>query len=238
MTGGTTIERTTVRIATSDGGSLPGYLARPAGGARQGLVVAQEIFGVNASMRRTADEFAAEGFAVIVPDLFWRITPGIELGYSDAERQQAFALMGKFDAKRGAQDINDAAKWMGGQQQSISSVALLGFCLGGKLVVLAAAANPSVAAVFSFYGVRLDENLHELRTLRCPFQFHVGDADAHIPGQTVEKVANAILQMPRAQLFAYPGARHAFFNKDRTDAYDPAASRLAQERVLATLRGA
>lgn len=237
MSNGSSIERKTVRIATSDGNFMQAYMALPPGGARPGLVIAQEIFGVNASMRAVADEFAVEGLVTLVPDLFWRIKPGIELGYTDADKQQAFGLLAKFDAKRGAQDINDAASWLATQQAAVSSVAMMGFCLGGKVVILAAAANASLAAVISFYGVRVDENLNEMRTIACPFQFHVGDSDTHVPLETVKKIEQSLTDMPKAQLFVYPGTRHAFFNKDRGDAYDAAASRLAKARVLSTLRG-
>lgn len=231
------IEKQSIPITTSDGNAMQAYMALPSGKASPGIVIAQEIFGVNASLRTVADEFAAEGFAVIVPDLFWRIRPGIELGYTDADRHEAFGLLKKFDARKAVQDLNDAASWFG-RREVVSSVAVLGFCLGGRLAILAAASNPGYAAAISFYGVRADENADEIRAINCPFQFHVGDNDSQIPIEVVKVVEESIADRPNARLFVYPGAQHAFFNKDRGDTYDPAASRLAKERVLTALRSA
>jgi len=229
--------RTTARITTADGGSMQAYMVRPPGGPRPGLVIGQEIFGVNRSLRAIADDFAALGLNVIVPDLFWRLEPGVELGYGEPDRQRAFALLQQFDVKRGAQDLNETVAWLESQPGLTSSVALLGFCLGGRLVVLAAAANPTVAAVISFYGVRLNENLTELRALSCPFQFHVGDRDGHVPSESVAAIERACVGMPNAELFVYQGAGHAFFNPDRVDAYDPHAARRARGRTLTALLG-
>lgn len=237
MPSDTSIERESVLITTSDGNYMQAYMVLPSGRAAPGIVIAQEIFGVNASLREVADEYAGEGFAVIVPDLFWRIRPGIELGYTDADRQEAFGLLKKFDAGKAVQDLNDAASWLG-RREAVSSVAVLGFCLGGRLAILAAAANPGYAAAISFYGVRADENVDEIRAINCPFQFHVGDNDSQIPLEAVKVVEESIADRPNARLFIYPGAQHAFFNKDRGDTYDLAASRLAKERVLSTLRSA
>ena len=97
-----------ITIAAADGGNFSGYLAFPESGSGPGLLLAQEIFGVNVSMREVADYFAEEGYVCLVPDLFWRIKPGIQLGYSEAEFAEAFGLYEKFDLDRGIEDLGAA----------------------------------------------------------------------------------------------------------------------------------
>ena len=99
-----------ITISAADGGTFSGYLATPEVGSGPGIVLLQEIFGVNQSMRETADYFAEEGYVVLVPDLFWRIEPGIELGYDQDSFQKAFGLYGQFDVDQGVSDIGDAIK--------------------------------------------------------------------------------------------------------------------------------
>ena len=224
-----------VGIALPDGGEMGAYLALPPSGKGPGIVLIQEIFGVNSAMRRAADEFAAAGYVVAVPDLFWRLSPGVELGYSEDERTRAFGLMNAFDFGQGVQDLGQTLCWLDGRDETVGGVALLGFCMGGKLAVIAGAANPQVAAVISFYGVKLDDNLEQIRSIGCPLQIHVGDKDSHVPMETVATLGKTVEDIANAELFVYAGAEHAFFNGDRGDVFHPAAAKLAMERTLKVL---
>ena len=201
---------------------------------RGGIVMLQEIFGVNAAMRAKADRFADEGYVVAMPDLFWRLQPRVELGYSDEERKKGFGLMQKFDFAKGIADVMATGRWLNQQAGCEGRVATLGFCLGGKLAVVAGA-NPPLRAAIAFYGVKLDENIALLESYPVPVQVHVGDKDSHIPIEAARKIEAALKQAEDGEVFIYPGAQHGFFNSARSESYDPAASANAAGRAIAFL---
>ena len=225
----------TITIETSDGQQMNGYLSLPSSVQGPGIVLLQEIFGVNEAMRSAADDFAREGYVVLVPDLFHRIRPGIELGYSDADRTEAFGHMSDFQIGSGVEDVVCAVHCLRERSECSGKVALIGFCLGGKLAVMAA--NPAeVASAVSFYGVKLQENLEELGELKCPLQIHVGTQDAHVPMEIVELLSSELSTKNEADVYIYDGAIHGFYNKVRGgDVYHEGASAVAKERVLALL---
>lgn len=215
-------------------GEMSGFLAEPSA-SRGGIVLLQEIFGVNEAMRDAAHSFAAEGYTVLAPDLFWRIDPRIELGYAGEDRKRAFDLMQKYDQAAGANDIMVAVTRLRKHLAS-KPVVLVGFCLGGRMAVLAGAGNPDVAAIVSFYGVRLDLCVDEIRSITVPFQFHVGDQDAHVPAEHVTAVTDVIAANPIAEVFVYPSAGHGFYNRLRPEVFAADAAALANSRVLPLLQ--
>jgi carboxymethylenebutenolidase len=234
MTDPTHINTSWTRIPLrAPGEEIDAFLAAPSSPARGSLVMLQEIFGVNEAMRAKACDFASAGFAVIVPDLFWRLKRRVDLGYGEDERKEGFALMQKFDQAAGAADIRDVIAWL--RRRNGDKVALVGFCLGGRMAVLAAAGNADVSAVASFYGVRLDLCLDQIRALKAPFQFHVGDRDAHVPAEHVNAVAAIASGLPSADVFIYPNAQHGFYNRQRTEVYNAEAAALSRSRALALL---
>lgn len=215
-------------------GEMGAYMAIPESGKGPGIILLQEIFGVNRAMRTAADALAREGYAVLVPDLFWRIEPGINLGYTEEDRQQAFGAWQKFDQATGVQDCVSAAKILKEHEACNGNIAYLGFCLGGKLAVLAASAD-GAKAVVSFYGVRLQENHEELKNLPCPMQLHVGDQDAHVPMDVIEGLQEVLEGKTDADIFVYEGAQHGFFNNTRDDVFHVPAAGTARKRVLTFL---
>src|SRR5690349_23704275 len=123
-----------VRIKSSPDGEFAAYLATPASGRGPGLVVIQEIFGVNKVMRQIADSFAARGYFALAPDLFWRLEPGVQLtDKTDAEWQHAFGLMQKFDVDTGAKDIQACISYLRGLEGCSGKISAVGYCLGGLL---------------------------------------------------------------------------------------------------------
>ena len=160
----------TIPIRSADGGAFSGYLATPSCGSGPGLLLLQEIFGVNHHIRALADLYAEEGYVVLAPDLFWRIKPGIELGYSDDDFKAALDYYQRFDVDQAIRDAGDALKTLRANAVCNGKAGALGFCLGGKLAYLAAARLPIDAAV-SYYGVALEQNLAEAQSinvqLRC-----------------------------------------------------------------------
>jgi carboxymethylenebutenolidase len=217
-----------------EGGRMAGYLAK-ARNAGPGLVMLQEIFGVNDAMQQKARTFAEEGFTVLVPDLFWRQQPRVSLGYTEQDRKAGFGYMQNFDFAAGVRDIAAAARWLEGETGG--KVGVIGFCLGGKLAVAATAAYP-FAAVASFYGVKLEADPERLAAVQVPLQIHVGDKDAHVPMSSVDAIRSIVKDKPTAEVFIYPGAQHGFFNAARAEVFSPQAAKQARQRAVALFENA
>ena len=218
-----------------EAGAMDVFVARPSEPAGLGIVMLQEIFGVNDAMRRKAQLFAEAGFVVAVPDLFWRLERRVDLQYGEEDRKKGFGLMQRFDFKAGIQDVLSTADWLKTQSGVNEKVALVGFCIGGKLAVVAGA-KKRFAAIASFYGVKLDENFAELDAVEVPLQINVGDRDAHVPMETVGKLKSHLTKQPNASVYVYPDALHGFFNEKREDVYNSEAALLARQRTFEMLR--
>src|SRR6185437_13577249 len=149
-----------VDIKAADGGAFKGYLAIPASGSGPGILLLQEIFGVNASMRSVADYYAEEGYIVLAPDLFCRMEPGVELGYTEADFGKAMGYYQRFNADQSIKDCADALKTLRARTECTGKVGALGFCLGGKLAYLVAARTDVDCAV-SYYGVGIEADITE-----------------------------------------------------------------------------
>lgn len=224
------------QIAAADGGRFAAYLAMPETGRGPGVVLVQEIFGVNATMRAHADLFAEEGYTVLVPDLFWRIEPGVELGYAEADVARGGALLERFDVARGVEDIGACLSHLRAMPSGTGMAGVVGFCLGGRLAFLAATRLSPDAAV-AFYGGGIDAHADEARAIRCPTILHFGSKDAQIPAEAVARVRAAIEDHSNLKLFSYGEAGHGFYNHDRAAYHRPSAM-MAHSRTIALLRQA
>ena len=197
------------------------YRADPAGKPRAAIIVIQEIFGVNAGIRRKCDALAEAGYLALAPDLFWRLRPGIELDPDiDAEMQQALELMGQFNQDQGIKDIEatiHAARALLGDR---GKVGVVGYCLGGRLAFMTAARTDVDAAV-GYYGVGIDGLLDEKRAIAHLVMLHIPEED-----HFVDKAAQAAMHAglddhPKVTLHDYPGEDHGFateFGKRRSEA--------------------
>lgn len=226
----------TIEIAAPGGGAFGAYLAVPESGRGPGLVLVQEIFGVNATMREHADLFAEEGYVVLVPDLFWRLDPGVELGYGEADVAKGRAYLERFDVDAAVKDIGACLDHLRAMPEGTGKAGVVGFCLGGRLAYLAAARLSPDAAV-AFYGGGIDAHLDEASAIKCPTHLHFGDKDALIPPPAVEKVRAAIAGRPNLKAFVYANAGHGFYNHDRASYHRPSAL-MAHSRTVALLRQA
>src|ERR1700743_1415306 len=159
-----------IDIAAADGGSFKGYLTVPASGSGPGILLLQEIFGVNVSMRSVADYYAEEGYVVLAPDLFWRMEPGIELGYSEADTGRAMGYYQRLDADQSIKDCADALKALWARPECTGKVRALGFFAGGKLAYLVAA-RTDVDCTVSYYGVGIEADLGEASKVKGPMVF-------------------------------------------------------------------
>jgi carboxymethylenebutenolidase len=224
----------TTAILSPDGQRFTGFLSLPEKGSGPGLVLLQEIFGVNRVMRDAADLFAAEGYVVLVPDLFWRLQPGIDLDYTPENLQKGLAYAQKFDLDRAVADIGAAVRTLQGLPACRGQVAVVGFCLGGLLAYLAAA-RLDVAAAVGFYGGRIDQHLGEAGKVRCPLVLHFGGKDDHIAPEAVRKIRAAFGGREDVSVYVYPDAGHGFYTPGRPS-YNRVAAQMAHTRTLEVLR--
>jgi carboxymethylenebutenolidase len=214
-----------------------GLLALPPGGTGPGLVLWQEIFGVNAHIQAVARQYALAGFVVLAPDAFWRQAPRVELGYTGADRERALALMQGYGTADALADAAAAVATLKARPEVVAAggrVGTLGYCMGGRLAWLTAASTPVQAAV-AYYGGGIHGQLERTATVGCPVQFHYAEHDDHIPLTAVEQVRQAhAVAGKSAELYVYPGAHHGF-NCWARASYQPAAATLAHGRSLVFL---
>jgi carboxymethylenebutenolidase len=225
---------TTVSITAGDRGVFNGYLAAPASGSGPGVILLHEIFGVNRHIRELADLYAEEGYFVLAPDLFWRIKPGIELGYSPEEYETGLRYYRRFDSAQAILDIGDALTALRKIPGCSGKVGALGFSLGGKLALLAAARLPFDAAV-SNYGLALEESLDEAAAARCPIALHLAAEDKFVPVGAYASIKRALAENDQAEIYVYHGAQHGFWNRER-NTFHRASVSLAHSRTLSLLR--
>jgi len=180
-----------ITISGADG-DFTGYLAIPKKSPAPGIVVAQEIFGVNQVMRGVCDWLAAAGFLACCPDIFWRIEPGIQItDKTKAEWERAFQLFQAFDVDKGIDDLRDTLAHLRGHKACTGSVGSIGYCLGGKLAYLMAARTDTDCSV-GYYGVGLDEHLDEAKSIHNPLLLHVAGKDQFVPKAAREKIVSAL----------------------------------------------
>lgn len=217
-----------ITIGSYDGGEFSGYLAIPASGRGPGIVVLQEIFGVNANMRRVCEWFAEHGFVALCPDLFWRIEPGVELGEED--RDKAMELYGKLDAQLAVDDAGAALDALRGHPACNGRAGAVGYCLGGRLAFLVACTHGPDAAI-SYYGVGIEQSLRAADYLASPLLLHIAGLDKYSPPPAVEEIRKALSNRPGVEIHLYPNSDHAFARPNGAH-YDPAAAELANLRTL------
>jgi carboxymethylenebutenolidase len=224
-----------ITIKAKDAGSFTGYLSTPASGAGPGILALQEIFGVSAHIRSVVDRWAEEGYVALAPDLFWRLKPGVDLGFTPDDVKTARELGARFDDDQGVRDIGDALAALKSQPEFKGKVGAVGYCLGGRLALLAAS-RLGVDAAVSYYGTRMDGHLDEAKSVRCPIMFHFGGADAAVPPETREEIRAAFSAQDDAEFYVYADAGHAFNNDRRVEAYHPFAAQLARSRSIGLFR--
>lgn len=215
----------TIKLTARDGVTIDAYRAEPAGPPRGGVVVLQEIFGVNPHIRSVVDRYADQGYLAIAPALFDRVKPGLELGYDPDGMATGIATM-----KRTVEGdvLNDVAAAIT-EAAKAGRVGVVGFCWGGTLAYAAAARLDGVAAAVGYYGGGIAAMLDTKP--KVPLMLHFGERDDHIPMSSVEAIRTAL---PDALVYSYP-AGHGF-NCDARGSYDKASADLALSRTLPFLK--
>jgi carboxymethylenebutenolidase len=217
-------------VAVPGGAAFEAYLAKPPAGSGPGLVLFQEIFGVNEHIRALADQYALDGFVVLAPDTFWRVQRRVELGYVGEERQRAIELAGKLKAAELNVDMAAAVTALRALPEvGGSKVGAIGYCMGGRLAFLSAA-TAGVDAAVAYYGGGIHDQLDKVASIQCPVLFHYAERDDNISMAAVDKVRTA-MQGKSAEFHIYPGAMHGFNCWARASYHAPSAA-LAHGRSL------
>jgi len=219
-------------IAIANG--MKGYLAEPSAANGAAIVVIQEIFGVNAVMRAVADGLAAQGYVALVPDLFWRLEPGVDISDgTEAEWKKALDLMNRFDIAKGVEDIQASIDLLRARD-GVKTVGAVGYCLGGLLAYLTAARTDADACV-SYYGVNIPAFLGEAASISKPLMLHVAAEDGFVPKPAQEQMIAGLKDNPNITLHRYDGVDHAFARKGGKN-FNAAAADLANSRTAEFFR--
>ena len=224
-----------VEVKAADGGAFRAYVCTPEQGSGPALVILQEIFGINEYMRDMAANFAEEGYVTIVPDLFWRMEEGVDLGYDEADFQKAFGFYQKFDVDQAIKDVQSTIDHAKGMDGVVGKVGCIGYCLGGLLAWLTAARTDVDVAV-GYYAVGVEGHLGEASTVTAPTVLHFAGNDQFCPPEAREQIEAAVADMPNVSTYLYEGQDHAFATPGR-DHFDKPSTMMAYSRSLAALRG-
>ena len=212
-------------------GSFKAYIALPKKTPAPGVVVAQEIFGVNQVMRDTCDWLAGQGFVAVCPDLFWRIEPGIDItDKTQAEWDRAFELFGLFDVDMGIEDMRATLAELRGHEACSGKAGTVGYCLGGKVAFLMATRSDSDASV-GYYGVGLGDLLGEAGNIKKPLLLHIAEKDKFSSPEEIAKVRKGLAGNKQVTTEVYAGQDHAFA-RPGGEHYDAASAKLANERTI------
>ena len=217
-------------IKSFDGGEFDAYLALPASGYGPGVVVLQEIFGVNAYMRSVADWYAAHGFVALVPDLFWRLQRGVELSDKGDDWKKAIQFYQRLDEAKAVEDSATAMNFLRQHSACSGRAGAVGFCLGGNLAYLLSVRFKPDCAV-GYYGVSIEKSLDEANNLTTPLLLHIAGRDQNCPPEAQAKIQSVLEPNPLVKIYVYPDAGHAFA-RPGGEHYDATGAELANLRSL------
>ena len=214
---------------SNKGGSFGGYLASPSSGEGPGILIIQEIFGVNEFVREICDYHASQGRFALAPDLFWRIEPGVDITDKSEEHwQKAFSLMQAFNVDTGVEDIQTGIDYLRALPGCNGKVGAVGYCLGGQLAYLSATRTDSDASV-GYYGVYIQDRVDEAAKISKPVMLHIAERDQFVPPEAQAKIIDGLKDNPHVTLHTYAEMEHAFARTGGQH-YDKACADLANTR--------
>jgi len=215
---------------TSKNGTFKGYFAAPEGGGPMpGVVVIQEIFGVNSHVRDVTSRMAEAGYAALAPDLFWPVEHGFETGYTPSDLDKARAARAEVDTDKAVEDVGATIAALKGRAECNGKIGVVGFCWGGLITYLTHVRhNPDCSS--AYYGGGIVSYLGEVDNIKTPIIFNFGTADASIPMDQVEQIKAAV-QGKSATVYTYDGAQHGF-NCDQRPSYHAEHAAVAWQRTL------
>lgn len=219
-----------VTIKSFDGGEFDAYLALPAGGYGPGIVVLQEIFGINSYIRSVADWYAAHGFVAVAPDLFWRQQPNVELTDKGDDWNKALVFYQGIDEDKAVEDSAAALAFLRNHTACSGRVGAVGFCMGGNLAYLLSARFKPDCAV-GYYGVGIEKSLDEAKNLTSPLMLHIAGDDKFCSPDAQRAIHETLDSNPLVTIHDYPGQDHAF-GRTGGEHYNATAAELAHLRTL------
>ena len=223
-------------ISISGGdGDIPAALYLPQSGSGPGIVLIQEIFGVNGYIRDVAERLADEGYVTLVPHMYWRIQDDfiVEATGPD-DLPVAFEVAGQHNPDDGVKDIGAALAFLADRADVDGPIGLIGFCFGGSMTYLAAAAHEPACAV-AYYGSMIAANLDKAASITCPIQFHFGGADDFLPADDIDAIRSATAGMDNVEILVQEEAGHAFDNHRNPMFSNPDAAAAAWAKTSAFL---
>jgi carboxymethylenebutenolidase len=225
----------TETITAADGGTFSAHLCVPASIHGPGILVIQEVFGVNAYVRDVCDRLAAAGYVALAPDVFWRIKPGVEFDSSDqANIPPAIEVAGQYDPVKGLADFGAALAHLRSLDETQGATGVIGFCFGGTQCFRVAAAFDPTCAV-SYYGSGTADLLSDLDRITCPMMFHFGDNDPYLPNTDIDKIKAAVADRHDITVHVHSGGGHAFDNHFAPHFSQPEIASAAWSETLAFL---
>ncbi|NTF83976.1 dienelactone hydrolase family protein [Rhizobium rhizogenes] len=236
------MEGAPILIPVNDG-EMGGYIVKPAQPNGGAVIVLQEIFGVNATIRGFADSFAAAGYLAVAPDLFWRQERDVQIGPGEAGGyERALALMKNFDQTLALDDIAAVIDWLDRRPDAIGKVGVVGFCVGGKLA-FQLAGRAHVECTVSYYGTGIHTVLSAAAGFFGKVLLHVAEADHLCPPEAQKAIAEAFADNSNVVVMSYPDAGHAFariggdhYNAAAASRANMATFEFLQENLQASVR--
>lgn len=217
-----------------EGDQFDAYCAVPESGTGPGLLLFQEIFGINDNIRELADRLADAGYVTLAPDMFWRIERRFERK-DESGLGDAFAMVQKLDFVKAAEDIRSTHAHLLRMAECNGKIGAVGFCLGGALAFMAATQSRvdgrGIDAAVCYYGSAINDMLDHVESLECPSMYHYGSLDAFITLDKIDQVEAALRESPGVEFHRY-AAGHAFSNWDAPSMYDKTAADEAWARTL------
>ena len=199
-----------INIKAEDGGACQGFLATPDSGGGAGVIVLQEIFGINYFMRETCHRLAAQGYLALCPDLFWRQEPNVELSdMTEGEWGKAFGYYQGFDMDNGVADAGAALEQLRGLEGCSGKVGAVGYCLGGMLAYLVGARTKADASV-GYYGVGIQDALGEAANISGPHMMHIAELDQFVPPEAQTAIKAGLGSNAKVTIHSYANVDHAF----------------------------
>lgn len=212
-------------------GAFAAYIARPKTAPASTVIVLQELFGVNADIRKHCDELAVQGFLAVAPYLFWRQEPGVDLAVtSEADWQHGLRLYQAYDRDAGVKDVKDTIDAVRNLPACNGKVALLGYCLGALMVFMTAVRNDGIDVAVWYHGADTEKYLGEVDGLHAPLLMHLAEEDEFISKVAQAEIKAALARKPNATVYSYPGQSHAF-SRHNGKHYNAAAAHLANSRT-------
>ena len=209
------IENSWIDVESACGGSFGAYVSLPPAGFGPGLLVLQEIFGVNDHIKNICDQYALDGFVAVAPDVFWRQDTRVELSYNSVGITRGLQLFDGLNIDIAAADLQRAVDAIRHIPSCTGKVGAIGFCMGG-LLAFVSAARAGVESSVIYYGTRIDNYLELVQDITCPLLFHFADDDEHISTETVKKVRMSLSGKENCRVIVHKNSGHGFncWNRD------------------------